>query len=93
VDVEQDQVVQGEPQEKHPSENVAPNVDRLVGPPKYAAKSIHKICVRREFRNQQRPKRLANSEAKALAQKREIQTHMAARVQRVEIVFVTGPQN
>jgi hypothetical protein len=42
VDVKQDEVVEGESQEQHPPENVAPNVDRLIGPPEYAAKYTNK---------------------------------------------------
>lgn len=49
MDVEQDEVVEGETQEQHPPENVAPNVDRLVGPPEYAAK---KTTLRKRLRKQ-----------------------------------------
>lgn len=36
MDIEQDKVVECQPQEKHPAKDVTPYVDRFISPPKYA---------------------------------------------------------
>lgn len=64
VDVEQNEVVEGESQKQHPPENVAPNVDRLIGPPEYAAKHTNTHAFRTIA---QAKRRATNLEVEALA--------------------------
>ena len=46
MDVEQQQVIHGEPQEEHPPEYVAPDVDGLVRPPEYAEKYGNNLLLK-----------------------------------------------